>query len=87
MLSTAAYASFLQSVHKTSVTTTAPPLLDSDSEGIEDIIAGQGREWETSAHSPSPPSFSQSLHLDGVVEGCGMESGAKTRGNQPPLTG
>ncbi|CAI8011931.1 hypothetical protein GBAR_LOCUS7654 [Geodia barretti] len=63
-----AYASFLQSVCQTTGLTAAAPLLDSDSEGIEDAaLEGLGRDLEPHSHSsPSPPSLS-------ATGSCGLE--------------
>ena len=61
-----AYATFLQSVRQT--TSTAPPLLDSDSEGIEDMIAGGERRVESKpSHHTSSPSPDSTVDVLGVV--------------------
>jgi hypothetical protein len=66
-----AYASFLQSVCQTTGLTAAAPLLDSDSEGIEDAaLEGLGRDPEPHSHpSLSPPSLSTGR----ATESCGLE--------------
>ena len=46
-----AYASFLRSVKQTTVAAAAP-LLDSDSEGVEDVVSGH-QEKESSASPPT----------------------------------
>ena len=75
---TAAYASFLQSVCQTAAP--APPLLDSDSEGIEDALVGVGREaggGGSQGHpSPSPPSLSL---VDREPQSRGPEAGIQTK--------
>ena len=58
----------------------APPLLDSDSEGIEDALVGVGREaggGGSQGHpSPSPPSLSL---VDREPQSRGPEAGIQTK--------
>ena len=65
---TIAYASFLQSVCQSA--TTATPLLDSDSEGIEDMVAGREKglqEIEPLGY-PSRAGDSTATLMDGNIK-------------------
>ena len=78
--STAAYASFLQSVRQTATATAAAPLLDSDSEGIEDVVAGREKH-------PGPHSRSQSsAPLPTTSAAAGATESGKVGTHQAPKT-
>ena len=70
VLHTIAYTSFLQSVRRTTAITS--PLLDSDSEGIEDILSGRGREQQSAPNSP-PSSLSVGDYGGSGAVGGGLE--------------
>ena len=75
-----AYTSFLQSVCRTTAIASSP-LLDSDSEGMEDVLSGRGREQQSAANHTSPPSspLSAGDADDGASGAVGGWSGGKRR--------